>query len=425
MGQARDAAHTGALAGAAMAYLDKQLAPRPLSTGQPVLHSARTVLSLSKLKSRLFGAAPATSSSSAAAPAVSPRPARSEEAPVTSRTMRIVRVVRETDDALTLVFAPVDGASVTFVSGQFLNLELRLPEGPLWRAYSLCSAPSSGELAITVKRIEGGRGSTFLHQHAREGLSLEVRGPSGTFVLPTSKAPRHVLLIAGGSGITPMLSHTRSLLEDEPESRITLLYGNRAERDVIFRKTLDALRAAHPGRFTLRHVLVEPSATLEAGSGMLDQQTALAELRALGVAESAPDLCLLCGPTPMMNATRGALLALGVPEAHILEERFSAPTTTVDPASDATQQVQVRLGGKLQSFSVASGETILDASLRAELVLDFSCTTGACGTCTMHLREGAVHMEEPNCLTPQERAAGLILPCVSRPKSACTLEPVA
>lgn len=424
MGQPRDAAHTALTPEAAVAYLDKQLAPGPLSTGQPAFYSARTVLSLSKLKSRLFGAAPATSSSPNAALAGSPRAGRGEEAPVTSRTMRIGRVVRETDDALTLVLAPVDGTSVDFVSGQFLNLELRLPEGPLWRAYSLCSAPSSGELAITVKRIEGGRGSTFLHQNAREGLSLEVRGPSGTFVLPASTAPRHVLLIAGGSGITPMLSHTRCLLEDEPDSRITLLYGNRAERDVIFRKTLEELFAAHPGRFTLRHVLVEPSTTLEAGSGMLDQETALAELRALGVADGAPDLCLLCGPTPMMNATRGALLTLGVPEARILEERFSAPTTTVDTAGGATQQVQVRLHGKLQSFPVAHGETILDASLRAEMVLDFSCTTGACGTCTMHLCEGAVHMEEPNCLTPEERASGLILPCVSRPKSACTLEPV-
>lgn len=338
--------------------------------------------------------------------------------------MRVQRVVRETEDALTLVLAPIDGATPGFVSGQFLNLELRLPEGPLWRAYSLCSAPASGELAITVKRIEGGRGSSFLHQHAREGLCLEVRGPSGTFVLPESTQPRHVLLVAGGSGITPMMSHTRALLADEPQSRITLLYGNRSEHDIIFRAALDELCVAHPGRLSLRHVLVEPSAALDAGLGMLDQQTALTELRGLGVGESAPDLCLLCGPTPMMNATRAALLALGLPEARILEERFSAPAAPEDLAGGAEQRVQLRLHGKLHSFPVASGETILDASLRAELVLDFSCTTGACGTCTMHLREGAVHMEEPNCLSDDERAAGLILPCVSRPKSACTLEPV-
>lgn len=374
---------------------------------------------LRKLKNRLFGGPTDASDSPASS-------TRSEPAEVAQagRPMRIARLVRETTDALTLVLEPLDGVATPFQSGQFLNLQVELPGGAVWRAYSLCSAPHAGELAVTVKRIEGGRASSYLHQHASVGQVLQVRGPSGSFVLPPTAAPRHLLLIAGGSGITPMMSHTHHVLAREPNSRITLLYGNRGESDIIFRAALEQLQEQHGGRLALRHVLSEPSATLSAGVGMLDGETAQRELAALGFARTPPELCLLCGPTPMMSATRAALLALGVPESRILEERFSATLSNLEPGAASEQRVRVRLQGQETEFKVAAGETILEASQRTRLTLDFSCATGDCGTCAMRLTAGRVDMPEHNALTDAERAAGVILPCVSRPLSSCSLEPV-
>jgi len=373
------------------------------------------VFGLSKLKKKLFGEVVELERSAAA-------PGGGVAVPGIAgvREVRVARVVRETDDAVTLVFAPERGEPISFLSGQYLQVECELEDGPLWRAYSLCSAPHSGELAVTVKRIEGGRGSSFLHQTAAVGQRLRVRGPSGAFVLPAAMGGRHVLLIAGGSGITPMMSHTLHVLEREPDSRVTLLYGNRAERDVIFRAALAELVAKHEGRLVLRHVLSEPGGELVAGQGLLDEATALRELRALGLGNAAPHVCMICGPTPMMSAARSALIALGVPEGHILEERFS--NGAID-AEAGEQQVHLLLRDGTKTLSVAPGETILEASQRARLLLDFSCGSGDCGTCVMRMREGSVTMPEPNYLSAEERARGLVLPCIARPTATCTLEP--
>jgi ring-1,2-phenylacetyl-CoA epoxidase subunit PaaE len=370
--------------------------------------------SLNKLKNRLFGARDEAPASRSDKPLAQP-------AAAAARPMRIESLTRETDDAVTIGLVPLDGPPVSFVSGQFVNLLVELPEGPLWRAYSICTAPHAGELAVTVKRIEGGRASSYLNQHAKVGQVLQVRGPSGSFVLPAASSARHVLLVAGGSGITPMMSHTRHLLRHEPDSRVTLLYGNRSERDIIFHAALRELGTEYKERLVLRHVLAEAASELAHGHGILDRETALGELRKLGLEQAAPALCLVCGPAPMMSGVREALLALGVPAESILEERFTNSLATA--GSETAQQIRVHLNGQDSSFEVPAGETILEASQRTRLSLDFSCATGDCGTCVMKLRSGSVEMPEQTCLTGDERAAGLILPCVSRPTSACALEP--
>ncbi len=342
--------------------------------------------------------------------------------PSTTRRMRIAAVVRETADVVTLRLEDVGGAKVAFEAGQFLSVRADVNGETLWRAYSICTAPSSGELAISVKRVEGGRVSSQLNATAKVGDVLEVRGPSGRFTLARSVTPRHVVLLGGGSGITPLMSHVHNLLESEAQTRVTLLYGNRGERDIIFKATLDALARRHP-RFTVRHVLSQPADTFECGVGMLDRATTLRELAQLALEDGESTQYLICGPEPMMKAAREAVLERGVAVARILEERFTGPVVSDSTRAGSYQEqlVTIKLGAKETQVKVQPGLTLLEAALSADVQLDFSCTMGGCGACVVKLVEGTVHMDEPSCLSASERAEGKILTCIARPTSACRL----
>jgi ferredoxin-NADP reductase len=340
----------------------------------------------------------------------------------TSHRMRIEAVTRETADAITLTLADVTGARTVFAPGQFLSVRADVAGETLWRAYSICTCPSSGKLAITIKRVADGRVSNHLNDHAHVGQVLEVRGPSGRFTLRPSTTARHIALIGGGSGITPLISHARHWLEQEPHTRVTLLYGNRRLEDIVFREALSELVRAYAGRFTLRHVLSEPAPSFAAGLGMLDRATTARELETLGLVDDERTVYLICGPEPMMDAARAVLLARGVAEERIHEERFTAPTTTPVKQAYTEQLVTVRVKGKDASVRVPAGQTILEAATAQNVPLEFSCTMGGCGACMAHLVDGSVDMEEPNCLSKAEREDGKILTCVARPTSPCRVE---
>jgi ferredoxin-NADP reductase len=372
---------------------------------------------LKQFTARLFGRTPATP----ATPATTEASSSSVDAASPFRSMRIARVVQETKDAVVLWLEPPNGEPVSFQSGQFLTFSVEVAGERLYRSYSICSAPNSGELAVAIKRVTGGRVSNFLNDQARPGLTLDVRGPSGRFVLPAGESGRRIVLIAGGSGITPLLSHTRHLLETEPDSQVALLYGNRSEGDVIFRDELTALAQRHPERFLLRHVLSAPTGELECARGLLDVATTAAELTRLGLGGKVGAAYLVCGPEPMMEAAQLALAQLGVPKERVLEERFSAAPVADDSDASAPQPLTVRMRGKETRLTVTPGETMLEAGLRAGAQLDFSCMTGDCGTCMSRLVEGTARLSEPNCLTEAERKQGLVLPCVARPTSPCTI----
>ena len=173
----------------------------------------------------------------------------------------------------------------------------------------------------------------------------------------------------------------------------------------------------------MRHVLSAPAEGLEHGLGMLDEETAIAELTRLGAAQQAFHEHMLCGPEPMMKATRAALLSLGVPETRIREERFTATKSVLLPqVATGDRTVYLRAGGMDHVVQPGPDETILDAALRSKIPLEFSCTVGMCGTCMGELQEGDVQMEEPNCLTDEQRAERKILPCVARPTGPCRVE---
>jgi len=351
---------------------------------------------------------------------------------ITPRELRVARVVRETKDAVSLHLVDPAGGRIAFVPGQFFTLLVTLESGEeLRRAYSVASAPdedgAANEVVITIKRMPNGRASTHLVERSREGDVLRVLGPSGSFTVPATEDPasarRHLVLFAGGSGITPLASIARTLLAREPGSRVSLVYGNRGEADIIYRDALDALAAAHPDRFTLRHVLSDPPEGFTGRTGVLDASVVSAELDAIeGLDPSAAEF-FVCGPEPMMVAAREALVARGALPAKIHEERFSSPARRASVELPRTPEpIDVHIGGATRRVVAMPGQTLLEAGLGAGLAMPFSCTLGGCGACKVKLVSGTVSSEEPNCLSPDERAAGFVLACVSRATSPASVE---
>ena len=353
----------------------------------------------------------------------SPRRPFASPPAVAARPMRVARVVRETADAVTLVLEDPRGEPVRFAAGQFFTLRVPLGDGEVAkRAYSASSSPlDAGSVAVTVKRVAGGRVSTHLVERARAGDVLEIIGPSGSFTPAPAAGARVVVLVGGGSGITPLVSIARTLLATEPGTRLVLVYGNRAREDVIFFDALERLASEHAatGRFVVRHVLERPPPGWAGGSGLLDGDALARELDTAGGAGASAEY-YLCGPDPMMRAARACLEGRGVAPPRIREERFVSAHATAAPSGP--QPVRIRRPGGEERLVVAPGSTVLEAALDARVDVPFSCTVGGCGACRVRLVEGRVAMDEPNCLSPGERAQGYVLACVSRPAGPCTLE---
>lgn len=348
-------------------------------------------------------------------------------ASLTPRRLRIAKIVRETADAVSIVLEDPNGEPIPFSPGQFFTLHVPIGGEVHKRAYSASSSAHDGtRVSVTVKRVADGRVSRHLVGHAHEGDAIDVLGPSGSFTPAPAKGPRLLVLIGGGSGVTPLASIARTLLASEPDTRIALVYGNGSLEEVIFKDALDALAAEHAGpsaRFRVRHVLHRPPPEWTGGVGLLDGEALARELDALGDTEASSVEYFLCGPAPMMAAARAYLEKRGVAASRIREERFvSAHAMPGAPASTGAQEVTLRTRDGERRVTVAPGRTVLETALDDGIDMPFSCAVGGCGTCRVRLVAGGVVMDEPNCLSADERAEGYVLACVSRPTSPCTLD---
>lgn len=406
--------------------------PTPLSEIDPVtlllpralaerLHQARRDASM--LLGGLRGTHPAPLIERAARPAA---PTRKGAAGLTPREVRVSRVVRETDDAVSMYLEEPSGEELAFTPGQFMTLFVEVGGQTLRRAYSLAGPALPGAPRhVTVKRIADGRASNHLNDRCEAGTTLRVLGPSGSFtVQPDPSAERHVVLLAGGSGITPVMSIAHTLLAVEPKSRVTLIYGNRGQADIIFRDRLEELEREHGDRLRVDHVLSDPPEGWTGARGLLDRETVTARLDELGIADDPSLHYFLCGPTPMMEAVHEALQARGVPAGRVHEERFVRPEERTGPSRAAAdrQPATVLIGGQERRLTLSPNQTLLEAGLAAGLPMPFSCGMGGCGACKVRVLEGEVEMEEPNCMSAEEHAQGYALACVSRACSAVTVQ---
>ncbi|MFE3598131.1 2Fe-2S iron-sulfur cluster-binding protein [Streptomyces sp. NPDC059142] len=343
------------------------------------------------------------------------RPADGGVAENPLREVRVAEVRVETPSAVTLVLEDAGGkpGRFDFRPGQFFTLVADIDGRTVRRAYSASSAPGSRQLEVTVKQVEGGRFSTHAHRELRAGDRLAVRGPSGSFHAGP-RPPEEIVLVAAGSGVTPMMSMIRARLAVRGgRDRIALLYSSRGEEEIIFAGELARLAKDHPDRLSVTHVLTRRDGRLGA-DGVHRWVTGLS---------TAPDAhYYVCGPEPLMDAVQGVLAGLGVPDERVHHERFAGAADS-GPATAVPQRMTVERDGQtLGEVVVEPGQSLLDAGLAAGLPMPYSCTVGNCGDCMVRLRGGEVALSGPNCLTPRQEADGYVLTCVGCPLSEVVLD---
>ncbi len=324
--------------------------------------------------------------------------------------LRVVETIDETPTTRTFVLAKPDGSlpDIDYRAGQHLTLLLDIDGTPARRCYSFSSAPGTSTLpAITVRRVADGRVSSYLHDQVTTGDTLLALEPSGSFTLDESagSAPR-LALIAGGVGVTPLISIAESALRRLPDSRVVLLCGHRNEGEIIFRRRLDALEREFGERMSLHYSLDDAPGNWTDLQGPLDGRRVLDVVGA-----DAADLYFVCGPEPMMESVCAALADAGVPRERLRTEKFVyADASRFQLPEQPGEFVLARSGRRVRA---RPGQTLLQAGLEAGLDLPYSCTMGGCGACKLRRSEGKVVMAEPNCLSDTEREAGYLLACCS------------
>ena len=327
------------------------------------------------------------------------------------QSLRVRSVIHETDDAISVVLESAS-SPLLFEPGQFFTVVVEVGGQTHRRAYSASSAPGEhgGGVRLTIKRVSGGVVSNYLVENTRVGDEWNILGPSGTFVPGMATGPRLLVLLAGGSGVTPMLSMVRTLLAREPNTHIVLVLGSRTQADILFHDELQALVQVHKGRLVLRMYIDEHTSNWNGGVGRLTADVLEAVLRTLEDAEAY----FVCGPSPMMEAARSALRALRVDDSRVRFEAFNRSEARMADRPVDEQATEVTIVGPqgARTFNQDAGDTILEAATKVGVTLPFSCTIGACGSCRVTVVDGEVRMHEPNCLTPDERARGLVLTCV-------------
>ncbi|MCW5747475.1 MAG: ferredoxin--NADP reductase [Alphaproteobacteria bacterium] len=318
--------------------------------------------------------------------------------------LRVQRIVQETPDARSFVLAvPPDlAARFKYRAGQFLTFRVPHPDGAVARCYSLSSSPETdGETKVTVKRVAGGRGSNWFHDALKEGATLDVMAPAGRFVLGAGEAP--LLMFAGGSGITPVMSLIKSALKTTGR-KIRLFYANRDAASVIFRAEFDALQRAHPDRLEVRHHLDDQQGLTTAA----EVQQALAGFEA---AEA-----YLCGPGPFMTLVEDTLLKAGMPRNRVLIERFEASGNDAVPVAPDEGDVvpafiTIHFEGKTHKVPYRKGLSILNAAREAGLSPNSACEEGFCASCAAKKIKGKIVLANNDIYTEEDLASGWILTC--------------
>ena len=339
--------------------------------------------------------------------------------------LKIAEVVPETAEAVSIRFEipPELEETFAFKPGQHLTLRATIDGEEVRRNYSLCTAPDDRDWMVTIKRMPGGFFSQWAPENLKAGDVIEVMEPHGSFTTEFDAGnKRHLVAIAGGSGITPVMSLIKSTLKSEPNSEFTLLYGNRDSSSVIFLDALADLKDKHLGRFEISHFLDAEEQDIELFNGMLDRARCEDAIEHLVPDAPQVDGWFICGPGPMMDAAEGALLDLGIAKERIHIERFTADR----PAGAVTREiaelqtkaegvtVSVTLDGRTRRVPFTAGN-ILDSARASGLPAPFACKAGVCATCRAKVTRGKVEMAARYGLTDEEVAAGYVLTCQSVP----------
>ena len=336
--------------------------------------------------------------------------------------LRVASVERITDDAVAVTFDVPQhlGADYAFTAGQHVNVSVPGGDG-IRRSYSICAPQGSGLLRVAIKRIPDGTFSSFALDALSPGDELDVMTPAGRFTpdLDVGNA-NHYVAVAAGSGITPVISIIGSILQVEPASRVTLVYGNRTSQTVMFLDELSDLKDVYPDRLHLVHVLSREARETDLLSGRIDEARLERFLGTLIPPETV-DEWYLCGPLELVTTARRVLLAHGVDRARVHSELFHVGEPPPPPPLDRPATLSVVsavLDGRRSTVELADpDETVLEAVLRVRNDAPFACKGGVCGTCRAKLLDGKLDMERNFALEEDEVQAGYVLTCQSHPST--------
>ncbi|MFF0289431.1 1,2-phenylacetyl-CoA epoxidase subunit PaaE [Streptomyces sp. NPDC005262] len=357
------------------------------------------------------------------APAEAPAPGRRSRRRPAFHSLRVATVQRLCADAVAVSFdIPTELAEeFAFAPGQSLTLRRQVDGRDERRSYSICS-PVGARPRIGVRVVPGGLFSSWLVDEVRPGDVIEVMAPTGVFT-PDLSTPGHHVLVAAGSGVTPMLSIAESVLVADDRSRVTLFYGNRRTDSVMFADELADLKDLYPGRFQLAHVLSREPREAELLTGRLDAERLAALVDGL-VDVSEADHWWLCGPHGMVRDAQQVLAGLGVPDDRVHQELFFAGEEPVAPVrreergpDGPVSEVTVVLDGRSTTSPLSREETLLDSASRVRPDLPFACKGGVCGTCRALVTCGEADMRRNYALEPAEVDAGYVLTCQTFPVS--------
>ncbi|MFE2428630.1 1,2-phenylacetyl-CoA epoxidase subunit PaaE [Streptomyces sp. NPDC059373] len=352
-----------------------------------------------------------------------PAPTRQARRRPAFHALRVAAVQSLCEDAAAISFDIPDHLTEEFAyrPGQSLTLRREVGGRDERRSYSICS-PVGSRPRIGVRVVPGGLFSSWLVHDVRPGDTVEVMAPTGAFT-PDLSQPGHHVLIAAGSGITPMLSIAESVLAADDRSRVTLFYGNRRTDTVMFADELADLKDLYPTRFQLGHVLSREPREAEVLSGRLDATRLAALIDAL-VDVDAAGHWWLCGPHGMVRDAQQVLATLGVPAERVHQELFFAddgpvrPVRQIDTAYDGpVSQVTITLDGRSTTSALPRDLAVLDGAQKTRPDLPFACKGGVCGTCRALVTEGTADMRRNYALEPAEVDAGYVLTCQTFPAS--------
>ena len=337
-------------------------------------------------------------------------------------SLLVKEVITEIEEAKTIVFEQPE-PKLEYKPGQFLALISNIDGNSVRRSYSMSSSPyCEDDIAVTIKRVASGLMSNFLNDTIKVGDRIDVLEPMGQFTTEySSDNKRHLIMFAGGSGITPLMSIAKSTLKVEAESIVSLIYANRDIDSIIFKDEFQRLEEKYEGRLHVIHILDNAPLEWQGHSGLLNHDMLIKLFERIPKWDNDKTTYLMCGPEGMMNNVETLLEEQKIPQDRIYKESFVSgiinkpEVSTITTDEQVSRKVTIVYDDEEFIVDVPPDQPILDAALDMEIDLPFSCQSGLCTACRGKCISGEVKMDEDEGLSEAEKDAGYVLPCVSHP----------
>lgn len=338
-------------------------------------------------------------------------------------TLNIKDITRQTDQCVSITFDVPDHLKedYKFKAGQYITLKTDIDGKEVRRDYSLCTSPSSGNLTVAVKEVENGTFSKYANQVLKVGDTLDVAQPQGRFTFtPDTSKTRTIAAFAAGSGITPVLSILKTVLEEEPNSKFVLVYGNKTLKDTIFLNDLLDIQNKYSDRLTIQF-LYSQSQEKDALFGRIEKSTVNFIVKNK-YKDVNIDAFYICGPEGMINTVKDVLAENNIEDSKVFFELFTTTSSVsvedLEEVTGGTTSITVIVDDEEKTFTMSQQQSVLEAALEQDLDAPYSCQGGICSSCLARVKEGKATMRQNNILTDNEVAEGLILTCQAHPVSA-------